>query len=303
MATESKNYLDPKVLSQIDKLEVRARLVVEGFISGMHKSPYKGVSVEFAQHREYVPGDDIRFIDWKIFGRSERFYIKEFEEETNLRAWMFVDQSESMAYAHDGGMSKFDYAATAASALAFLLQQQSDAVGLSLFADQVMRSVPSSNTRQNLANLFQSLEQAKPDQKTRIGGVLQELSSSIRKRGVVMLFSDLFDDPDEVLRGIRSLGQRGHDVIVFHVLDRDELEFPFERMTMFEGLEQMPELLADPSALRDAYLAEIEAFTDKVRKGCLAQRADYVRLINDQPLDVALSSYLAARTARTKRAR
>ncbi|MEY2979983.1 MAG: DUF58 domain-containing protein [Planctomycetota bacterium] len=303
MATESKNYLDPKVLSQIDKLEVRARLVVEGFISGMHKSPYKGVSVEFAQHREYVPGDDIRFIDWKIFGRSERFYIKEFEEETNLRAWMFVDQSESMAYAHDGGMSKFDYAATAAASLAFLLQQQSDAVGLSLFADQVIRNVPSSNTRQNLANVFQSLEQAKPDQKTRIGGVLQELSSSIRKRGVVMLFSDLFDDADDVLRGIRSLGQRGHDVIVFHVLDRDELEFPFERMTMFEGLEQMPELLADPSALRDAYLAEIEAFTDKVRKGCLAQRADYVRLVNDQPLDVALSSYLAARIARTKRAR
>jgi uncharacterized protein (DUF58 family) len=308
MATDQKNYLDPKVLTQIDKLEVRARLVVEGFISGMHKSPYKGVSVEFAQHREYVPGDDIRFIDWKIFGRSERFYIKEFEEETNLRAWLFVDQSESMAYGNDaddrgGGMTKFDYAATAAASLAYLLQQQSDAVGLSLFTDQVVRSVPSSNTRGNLANLFQSLAQARPDQKSRIGGVLQELASSLRKRGVVMVFSDLFDDAEEVLKGIRALGQRGHDVIVFHVLHRDEIEFPFERMTLFEGLEQMPELLADPRALRDAYLAEIEAFADKLRKGCLAQRADYVRLTSDQSLDVVLSSYLAARMARTKRAR
>lgn len=303
MATDTTNYLDPKVLAKIDKLEVRARLVVEGFIAGMHKSPYKGASVEFAQHREYVPGDDLRFMDWKIFGRTERFYIKEFEEETNLRAWVFADQSESMAYGHDDGMTKFDYAATAAASLAFLLQQQSDAVGLSLFSDHVVRTVPSSNTRANLANVFKSLEQAKPDQKTKIGAVLQELASSIRKRGVIALFSDLFDDAEEVLKGIRALGQRGHDVIVFHVFDRDELEFPFERMTMFEGLEEMPELLADPRALRDAYLAEIDGFAERIRKGCLAQRADYVRLSNDQPLDVALSSYLAARMARTKRAR
>ena len=176
-------------------------------------------------------------------------------------------------------------------------------VGLTLFADAVVKSVPASNTRAGLANLFQSLETAKPDQKTKIGDVLQELATSIRKRGVVMLFSDLFDDSAEVLKGIRALGQRGHDVIVFHVLDRDEVEFPFERMTMFEGLEQMPELLADPRALRDAYLAEIEGFAETVRKGCLAQRADYVRLVDDQPLDVALSSYLAARTARFKRSR
>ncbi len=303
MAEETKNYLDPKVLAKVERLEVRARLVVEGFISGMHKSPYKGFSVEFAQHREYVAGDDVRFIDWKIWGKSDRFYIKEFEEETNLRAWLFVDQSESMSYAHDGGMSKFDYAATGAAALAFLLQQQSDAVGLSLFDEKVVRQVPASNTRNGLSNLIQGLQEAKPTQKSKIGGVLIDLASSLRKRGVVALFSDLFDDADEVLRGIRALGQRGHDVIVFHVFDQDELEFPFERMTLFEGLEQMPELLADPRGLRDAYLAEVRGFQDKIRRGCLAQRADYVELSNSQSLDVVLSSYLSARMARAKRAR
>ncbi|MCC6782347.1 MAG: DUF58 domain-containing protein [Planctomycetes bacterium] len=303
MAQETKNYLDPKILAKVERLEVRARLVVEGFISGMHKSPYKGFSVEFAQHREYVPGDDVRFVDWKIWGKSDRFYIKEFEEETNLRAWLFVDQSESMAYAHDGGMSKFDYAATGAASLAFLLQQQADAVGLSLFDDKVVRQVPASNTRNGLGNLMQSLQDAKPTQKSKIGSVLTELASSLRKRGVIAVFSDLFDDADEVLKGIRALGQRGHDVIVFHVFDKDELEFPFERMTLFEGLEQMPELLADPRGLRDAYLAEVRGFQDKIRRGCLAQRADYVELSNGQTLDVVLSSYLSARMARSKRAR
>lgn len=303
MATTSKDYLDPKVLAKVERLEVRARLVVEGFISGMHRSPYKGFSVEFAQHREYVAGDDVRFIDWKIWGKSDRLYIKEFEEETNLRAWVFVDQSESMAYAHDEGMSKFDYAATAAASLAYLLQQQSDAVGLSLFDEKIVRQVPASNTRNGLNNLFQSLQEAKPTQKSKIGTVLTELASTLRKRGVVAVFSDLFDDADEVLRGIRALGQRGHDVIVFHVFDRDELEFPFERMTLFEGLEQMPELLADPRGLRDAYLAEIRSFQDKVRRGCLAQRADYVELSNAQPLDVTLSSYLSMRMSRAKKSR
>ncbi len=303
MAQETKNYLDPKILAKVERLEVRARLVVEGFISGMHKSPYKGFSVEFAQHREYVPGDDVRFVDWKIWGKSDRFYIKEFEEETNLRAWLFVDQSESMAYAHDGGMSKFDYAATGAASLAFLLQQQADAVGLSLFDEKVVRQVPASNTRNGLGNLMQSLQDAKPTQKSKIGSVLTELASSLRKRGVIAVFSDFFDDADEVLKGIRALGQRGHDVIVFHVFDKDELEFPFERMTLFEGLEQMPELLADPRGLRDAYLAEVRGFQDKLRRGCLAQRADYVELSNGQTLDVVLSSYLSARMARSKRAR
>ena len=295
------NYLDPRVLNKVSKLERRTRLVVEGFVSGMHRSPYRGYSVEFAQHREYVPGDDIRFLDWKILGKSDRFYIKEFEEETNLRAHLFVDQSESMAYGHDEGMSKFDYAATSVAALAYLIQQQSDAVGLSLFNDGVVRTLPPSNTRANLGNVFRSLDEASPTAKTAIGNVLRELASSVSQRGLGMVLSDLFDAPDDVISGLRELVRRGHDVIVFHVLDRDEVEFPFERMTLFDGMEEMPELLVDPRSLNDAYLKEIDDFQSTIRKGCLAQGIDYVRLLNSQPLDVVLSSYLAARGARAKR--
>ena len=206
-----------------------------------------------------------------------------------------------MAYAHDGGMSKFDYAATALAAIAYLIQQQSDAVGLSLFDNEVVRSIPPSNTRANLGNIFMSLGEAEPKSTTKIGAVLHELAANVTKRGLVMLFSDLFDDPDEVLRGLNELTRRGHDVLVFHLLDRDEVEFPFERMTMFDGMENMPELLVDPRSLKEAYLEEIEAFQDKIRKGCLGQRIDYVRVVNDQPLDVVLSSFLAARAARAKR--
>jgi len=299
--TTDKNYLDPQVLNKIGKLELRARLMMEGFVSGMHKSPFKGFSVEFAQHREYVPGDDIRYIDWKIFGRSDRFYIKEFEEETNLRANIFLDQSESMAYGHEGGMSKYDYAATAAAGLAYMIQQQSDAVGLNLFNNEVVNTIPPSVTRASLGNLMASLTQASPTSQTSIGTVLAELASHIPRRGMVLVLSDLFDDPKMILQGLRSLAQRGHDVVVFHILDKDEVEFPFERMTMFEGLEDMPELLVDPRGLRDAYLKEIGDFQDEIRKGCLRNRIDYVKVINSQELGVVLSSYLAARASQAKK--
>ncbi len=299
--TTEKNYLDPQVINKIGKLELRARLMMEGFVSGMHKSPFKGFSVEFAQHREYVPGDDIRYIDWKVYGRSDRFYIKEFEEETNLRANILLDQSESMAYGHEGGMTKYDYAATAAAGLAYMIQQQSDAVGLNLFNNEVVTTIPPSVTRASLGNLMTSLTQARPTSQTSIGTVLSELSSHIPRRGMVLILSDLFDDPATILHGLRSLAQRGHDVVVFHILDKDEVEFPFERMTMFEGLEDMPELLVDPRGLRDAYLKEIGDFQDEIRRGCLRNRIDYVKVVNSQELGVILSSYLAARASQAKR--
>lgn len=302
MSETTTNYLDPKVLNKVGRLELRARLVVEGFVTGMHKSPYRGFSVEFAQHREYVPGDDLRHLDWKIFGKSDRFVVKQYEEETNLRAHLFLDQSESMNYGHEGGMSKFDYSATACAALAFLIQQQADAVGLTLFDEKVARQVPPSNTRASLGQVFGALEQAKArQQKTKVGAVLHELAGHLRQRGMVLIFSDLFDQPEEVLHGLRELQSRGHDIVVFHVLDKDEVEFPFERMTLFLGLEQMPELLCDPKSLREAYLAEIEQFAEKIRKGCLGLRIDYVRVVNSTPLDVVLTSYLSARAARSKR--
>ena len=302
MPEPTNDYLDPRVLNKVAKLELRARLVVEGFVTGMHKSPYRGFSVEIAQHREYVPGDDLRHLDWKIFGKADRFVVKQYEEETNLRAHLFLDQSESMNYGHDGGMAKFDYAATACASLAYMIQQQADAVGLTLFDEDVCRQVPPSNTRAGLANLFGALDQARArNKKTKVGEVLHQLATQLRQRGMVMVFSDLFDDPAAVLRGLRELASRGHDVVVFHVLDRDEVEFPFERMTLFEGMEQLPELLCDPKSLRDAYLAEIEGFAETIRKGCLSQRIDYVRVVDSMPLDVVLTSYLSARAARAKR--
>ena len=296
------NYLDPRVLDKVARLELRARLVVEGFVTGMHKSPYRGFSVEFAQHREYVPGDDLRHLDWKIYGKSDRYVIKQYEEETNLRAHLFLDQSESMNYGSDGTLSKFDHSATACASLAYMIQQQADAVGLTLFDEVVAKQVPPSNTRQSLGHLFAGLEGAKTrEQKTKIGTVLHELAGQLKQRGMVMIFSDLFDEPKEVIQGLREIRSRGHDVIVFHVMDHDELEFPFERMTMFEGMEQLPELLCDPKSLRDAYLAEVNGFAEEIRKGCLAQRIDYVRVDTTNPLDVVLTSYLSARSARSKR--
>lgn len=296
------NYLDPRVLDKVARLELRARLVVEGFVTGMHKSPYRGFSVEFAQHREYVPGDDLRHLDWKIFAKADRFVIKQYEEETNLRAHLFLDQSESMRYAAEGAMSKFDYGATACASLAYMIQQQADAVGLTLFDEAVAKQIPPSNTRQSLGNLFQSLEAAEPrEQKTRIGDVLHELAGQLRQRGMVMIFSDLFDEPKDVIQGLREIRSRGHDIVVFHVMDHDELEFPFERMTMFEGMEQLPELLCDPKSLRDAYLAEVNGHAEELRKGCLSQRVDYVRIDTMNSLDVVLTSYLSARAARGKR--
>lgn len=295
---DPKQYLDPKVLDAIKKLELRARLVVEGFVSGMHESPYHGFSVEFAQHREYVPGDDIRFVDWKVFAKSDRIYIKEFEEETNLKAHLFLDQSESMAYGEE--RTKFDYAATCAASLAFLVQQQSDAVSLTLFDEGITSQLVPSNSRAQLSSIMHRLQEAKPTGKTKVAGILHEMAQRISKKGLVILFSDLFDDVDAILAGLRHLRHRGNDVLVFHVLDHDEVEFPFERMTMFEGLEQMPELLADPKSLRDAYLKEVRAFEQKMRRGCLAMRVDYQRIVTRQHLDVALTTYLAKRAAVSK---
>ena len=304
-------YFDPKVLDEIGRLDLRARLIVEGFLSGMHRSPYRGFSVEFAQHREYVPGDDIRFVDWKVYAKSDRVYIKEFETETNLRLHLFVDRSESMAYGTVGPngqppdskstRTKFGYAATCAAALAYLAQQQGDSVGLNLFAETVVKHLPPSNTRLQVNNIFQSLDEVTPTSKTSIGPVLHQLAEQARQRGLVVVFSDLFDAPDTVVSGLKHLRHKGHDVIVFHVLDHDEVEFPFERMTLFEGMEDLPKLLVDPKSLREAYLKEINAFQDTIRRGCLQLKIDYVRLTTAESLDVALVRYLAARAARFKK--
>jgi uncharacterized protein (DUF58 family) len=297
MAENYRKYLDPEVLNSIAGLELKARLIVEGFVSGLHRSPFRGFSVEFAEHREYVPGDDIRHIDWKVYGKSDRFYIKQYEEETNLRCWLFVDVSESMDYG-SGGMTKVDYARHAAAALAYLVTQQQDAVGLCLFADEVRAYLPPASSAGHLRALIRELDQARTGGRTAVGDVMRRAAEQLGRRGIVMVLSDLLDKPDSILQAVRRLRHRNHEVVLFHLLDHAERTFPFERMTLFEGLESGPQVLVDPAALRTQYLKELEAFTRTLKRGCLTDRVDFVSLDTKTPLDVALSSYLASRGVR-----
>jgi uncharacterized protein (DUF58 family) len=298
--SDPRQYLDPKVLAKIEPLDLRARLIVEGFLSGLHKSPFHGFSVEFAQHREYVPGDDLRRIDWKVFARSDRHYIKEFEEETNLVAYVLLDTSESMRY-QSGALSKLGYACTLAASLIYLLLQQRDSVGLVLFDDAVRRVIrDSSNPGQRIA-LLDALATLRPEGKTELGQVLHEMATRVRRRGLILLVSDLLADADRLLTGLQHLRHQGHEAIVFHVLDEQELTFPFRELTLFKGMEGHPQLFTEPRALRDAYLTELGAFCDRVRSECTEHRIDYVRLSTADPLDVALSTYLATRLLTSRR--
>jgi uncharacterized protein (DUF58 family) len=304
-SSDSRKYLDPKVLTKLSRLELKARLIVEGFIAGLHRSPFRGFSVEFAEHREYVPGDDIRHVDWKVYGRSDRYYIKQYEEETNLKAHILVDASESMAYpgasgsapAPGDGPSKFEYASWVAASLAHLILRQRDAVGLTLFDDRVRKTVPPSSSPGHLENLVAVLEEPGLSAKTNAGSVLHEFADRLKRKGLIIVISDLLDDVEQVKRGLRHLRHRGHEVIVFHILAHDELVFPFERLTLFEGLEGLPHKLAHPRTLRDAYLAELETNLTEVRRACRDDPIDYVRIDTEDKLDVALSSYLATRSS------
>jgi uncharacterized protein (DUF58 family) len=292
-------YLDPKTLNKISHLDLKARLIVEGYVAGLHKSPFHGFSVEFAEHREYVPGDDIKHIDWKVFGKSDRYYIKQYEEETNLVAYIALDTSESMSYA-SGEVSKGEYASYVAAALIYLILQQQDSVGLALFDSEVRTFLPPASHSAHMRNLIQEIASAKPREKTSVGTVLHRLADRLTKRGLIVLISDLLDKPENILRGLRHLRHDRHDIIVFQILDHDEVTFPFERMTQFEGLEGLPQLIANPRALRQAYLAALQDFTQDLRRGCLANNVDYVMLDTATTLDVALSSYLATRAGTRK---
>ncbi len=299
MAESSKNVIDPGIISRVHQIDLRARMVVEGYVSGLHKSPYKGFSVEFAEHREYVAGDDLRYLDWKVFGKSDRYYIKQYEEETNLVCHLIVDVSESMNFG-TVDWTKQDYALTVAAALSYLIIRQHDAVGLALFDDKIRTTLRAGGHRGQLQRIFGVLEDVKSGGDTAVGKVLARVAERVRRRGLVIVISDLVGDVNDVLAGLRRIRSRGHDVIVFHMLDPAELTFPFERMTMFEGLEGHPDLLADPKSLRAAYLEAVSTFRAKLRTGCMAERIDLVDMDTRTPLDVALSSYLAKRAAQAR---
>jgi uncharacterized protein (DUF58 family) len=295
-SNDARRFLDAAAIARISPLELRARQVVEGFLSGMHRSPFFGHSVEFLQHREYVPGDDLRHLDWKIWSKTDRYYIKQYEEDTNLRATFVVDVSESMRYGRTP-LNKYEYASTVAACLSYLLLRQSDSVGLMTFDADVRRIVPSRSHQAHLDALTQALDGSRPERKTDMERVLRKVAENISSRGMIVLISDLLIDREPLFRGLQMLAHRRHDVLVFHVLDDDELNFPFAGATRFEGMEAQPQLLCDPRALRDGYLAALGEYLTEVRRGCASRGIDYQLYRTSDPLSVVLSTFLYRRAA------
>jgi uncharacterized protein (DUF58 family) len=297
-------YLDPETLAKLNGLDLKARLIVEGYVSGLHKSPFRGFSIEFAEHREYVPGDDLRYVDWKVFGKSDRIYLKQYEEETNFACWFLLDTSESMSYRSDGAaLSKLDYARHVAAALSYLVLNQQDAVGLATFDRGVRSFVRAAAQPTHLKQLCHVMEADGTGDDTALGPILHELAERIRQRGVVVLLSDLFDDVEALKLGLKHLRHRRQEVIVLQVIDPAEQDFPFADPTLFKGLEGLPELMTEPRSLREAYQREFEHFLGEVGGLCRDLHMDHVLLRTDQPLDLALRTFLSARARRRQAAR
>lgn len=289
-------YLDPEILGRLGSLTLVAREVVEGLRVGTHKSPLRGFSTEFAHHRQYVPGDEVRHVDWRVYGRTERFYVKLYEAETNFDVNMLLDMSRSMEYA-SGSVSKADYAKYMAASLAYLAIQQHDTAGLAAFDDQLRCYVEPSGTLSAISNMEHALEEVQGAPRTNVSGLLHEFAQRIPRKGFVMLFSDLFDSVDEFIEGLEHLRFRGHNLTVFHILDPDELTFPFRGTCRFVGLEEEPEIITHPHRIQEAYLAELDRFQARIRNACERCHADYVPVDTSRPLDVILSEYLFARAS------
>jgi uncharacterized protein (DUF58 family) len=287
-------YFDPVVLARISNLTLRARHVVEGLMAGLHRSSLRGLSVEFAEHRPYTPGDELRRIDWKLFSRQDRYFVKEYEAETNLRAHLFVDASASMGYA-GSGISKFDYAATLAASLAYLMLLQRDAVGLVIMGAGAPRVVPARSQPHHLQAIIAELEAARPAGATDVRSALAEVAGGLHRRGLCILISDLLDDPQGLEQGLRHLHHRRHDLMVLHLADRDELELPFRKLTLFRDLEGALELTTDPREIRREYRAAMDEHLATVRALCRRSGADYDLFVTDQPLDRGLVRFLARR--------
>ena len=292
---ERRRLLDAAVVAKLGRMDVRARSVVEGFVAGLHKSPYKGFSVEFAEHRPYMPGDPLKTIDWKVYGKSDRFYVKEFEEETNLRAYLVLDGSASMGFA-SGDVSKFDYSRYLAAALSWLMIRQQDSVGMLLFDADIRRFIPARSAPKHLRVLLEELENAKPASTTGLASTLHKLADRVKRRGLVILLSDLFDDQAAVLRALRHFRHKRNEVVVFHVLDAAERTFDFPREAIFEDMETKAEMLVRPWELRGDYRKAITAWIEGYRRGCREIGVDYVPMNTETPFDTALMAYLEKRS-------
>ena len=293
-------FLNPQTLANLEGLDLQARMIVEGYVAGQHASPYHGFSVEFAQHREYVAGDDIRHVDWKVWSKTDKYYLKQYEEETNLLTYLLLDTSESMGYASEGNVSKLQYAQYIAAALGYMVLRQQDSVGIALFDDAVRRMVRPSGQASHLKELLKVMDVTPAREKSDLGVVFHDLAERFKKRGVVVVLSDLFDEVPRILTGLKHLRHRRHEVIVFHILDPAEVDFPFRDVTLFQGMEGMPDVVADPHGLRRAYQTELRTYLDDLKRGCQAIDIDYVPLQTNQDLDGPLSSYLASRGLRVR---
>jgi uncharacterized protein (DUF58 family) len=296
---KSPTSLDPRALAKLKGLALRARHIVEGYVAGLHKSPYHGFSIEFAEHRKYEPGDDLRYVDWKVFGRTDKIYLKQYEDETNLLCYLLLDVSESMQYkSHAAALSKSEYAQCLAGALTWLVLHQQDAVGLATFDSQIRTLLRPSGSPSQLEQILHVMESAQPGPKTAAGPIFHELAERLSRRGIVIVLSDFFDDVNSLIAGLKHFRHRRHDVVLLHVLDPAEIDFRLSGPTQFKGLEGYPEVQADPSVIRRAYLREFNAFQQSLQQACRAQQIDYVLMRTDQPLDLALTSFLATRRRR-----
>ena len=298
MALSIEEYLRPDVIQQVQRLDLKARFIVQGFLSGLHSSPFHGFSVEFSEHRKYNVGDDMRMIDWGVYAKTDRFYIKKYEAETNLDCHLLVDCSGSMGYAAGGRMSKMDYSICLAAALGYMMIHQQDSVGLMTFDEKLRAHLPPKSKRSHLMNLLGELARTKPFGRTNLAAALHDAASRIHKRGLIIVLSDLLADQAEVVKALHHLRFRGHDLIVFQVLDYSEMAFEFDGQVRFEDPETKDHVDTNPQAIRASYLQEIRAFMDEYRRACQSVRADFVSVHNAMTFDKALIEFLTQRRGR-----
>lgn len=298
---DPRRFLHPETIARISRLDLRARQVVEGFITGMHRSPFFGHSVEFVQHRDYTAGDDIRHLDWKVWSKTDKYYIKQFEEETNLRCTLVVDVSNSMRYGR-GALDKYNYGCTIAACLGYLLLRQQDAAGCITFDEDVRHVVPARSQHTHIEAIIRAMDVSRPRDKTDIEKILRRVAEKAASRSMIVLISDLLVDREALFRGLEMLRHGRHDILVFHVMDEDELSFPFAGTTRFEGMEEVEQLLCDPRALRDGYMEALEEYLVEVRRGCARKGVDYMLVSTKEYLDAVLSKFLHHRMAMFKTA-
>lgn len=291
---DKRKFLDPKTISRLDNMNLRARLVVEGFIIGLHKSPYHGFSVEFAEHRPYMPGDEIKYVDWKLYGKTDRYYIKQFEEETNLKSYILLDKSGSMGY-RSGEISKLAYGSYLAAALGYLMLKQQDAVSLTLFDSSVRTYLPPIAKKSHLNLVLGALEKTMPGDETAIAPLLHEMAEKIKKRGLIILISDLIDEPDKIINALKHFRHKRHEVILFHIFDPQEIGFDFKRQARFVDLETGEFLTTEPWHIQSAYRQNIQQFIEHYKVKCRENNIDYVLITTNKPLDLALTEYLNKR--------